>query len=127
MPYCPVCFSDTMSLSPHGVIHLTINGKSKQSRQFLYNITKETKEEIAQNLEAKIEEFMVWFSSFQTKEPIRNYQLFSADYRCENGCKTNKVNRFSIIGELISGNKVEEIIHRLAKKYSIDVKLDVTE
>ncbi len=121
--YCPTCFSDTLKLSSRGVVKLSFNGKSKDTSLFLYNLQKESSDEIKRSIQDKIEEFFKWYSSFQSKDPIKNIELYSSDYTCTNNCKIPLNTRITVTGLLISTKELQKMCQDLGQKYQVPVQL----
>ncbi|MCK5074326.1 MAG: hypothetical protein KAQ98_12930 [Bacteriovoracaceae bacterium] len=124
MLYCPKCFGNHLKLAPRGVVHISINNKHMQSSQFLFNTVKDDEKVIANNIREKFDEFMNWYSSFQNKDPIKDVQLSSSDFVCENGCKVSISSRYNIINILISQEIVMKILNEVAYSYNIRVEVD---
>jgi len=125
MLYCPVCFEETLFLKPRGVIVTVINGKQMDTGRFLFNELKDSPNERLRELERKIEEFFKWYSTFQNKEPISSFGLYSPDFLCKNACKIPINTRISIIGIVFLPEDVQEIIERLAGQYGLKTKLKI--
>jgi hypothetical protein len=123
--YCPACFGRTLSLKKHGVIHTVINGKKMDTGRFLFNDLKDTKEDRLRELKKKIEDFFKWYSSFQNKEPIQSFGLYSSDFVCSNDCKIPINSRISIIGLIFKAEDVKKVIEGLAEKYGMETNLDI--
>jgi hypothetical protein len=120
--YCPTCFNDTLKLNSRGVIKLAFNGKSKDTSLLLFNLQKETVDEVRQGIVLKIEELFKWFSTFQTKDPIKSIEIYSNDYNCSNNCKIPLNVRISITGILISQHELKKVAEDFSKKYQISVQ-----
>ncbi len=121
--YCPKCFSDSITMNPRGVVHISINGMHMDSGRFLYNCARETPEEIKENFLKKLEEFFKWYSTFQNKASITVIQTVSSDFYCESKCKLDIGSKFSILDILIPYDVVDELLKSLGKKYNLDIKI----
>ncbi len=84
--YCPKCFGHNLQACSTGVINLVINGKQMDAGRFLYYTNKQSQKEIEEQFVRKLEEFFKWYSSFENQEPIKNVQIISSDFMCDNGC-----------------------------------------
>lgn len=121
--YCPTCFNDTLKLNSRGVIKLAFDGKQKDTSLFLFNVQKETHEELLKNLKAKIEEYFKWYSSFQSKDPIKNIEVYTNDFTCVNHCKIPLTTKLTVVGLIFSAKEVHDIAKELGKTYQIQLKL----
>ena len=65
--YCPVCFNNSLSLSPKGVIDIVINGKQMDASRFLFNTGDQNKEELMAALAGKkLKSFSSGIQTFTT-------------------------------------------------------------
>ncbi len=119
--YCPTCFSNTLKLSSRGVIKLSMNGKSKDTSQLLFNLQKETVDEVKVGIIEKVEELFKWYSTFQSKDPIKSIEIFSNDYNCSNNCKIPLNVRISITGILITPQELKKVAEEFSKKYQVNL------
>lgn len=121
--YCPKCFNNNLSLCSHGVVHIIVNGKKMDAGRFLFNTGKEDAERIQKDFRAKLEEFFIWYSQFQNKEPITRIEVCSGDFKCANGCLINMHSRFSVINILISKKIIVQFLSELGDKYKLNIEL----
>lgn len=122
--HCPKCFNDSLRMASRGIVHITVNGMQKDNGRFLYNCEKQTTEEIGESFKAKLEEFFKWYSTFQNKDPIKVVQIVSSDFSCEEKCKLNITQKFSILDILIPYEQTEKIIKELGKIYNMEIQLN---
>ena len=120
--YCPSCFNNTLTLSKNGVVHIIINGKKMDTGRFLYSLERGREEALYKDLRLKVGEFFEWYSNFQNREPIKKVELVSYDMNCENGCRFNPGQNFSIIDVLIPKAKIATILKELGKKYALEIE-----
>jgi hypothetical protein len=123
MTYCPICLNNTLTLSSRGIVHISINGLHRDTGRFLFNTSKESPEEIASNFKKKLDEFFMWYSTFQNQDPIKLLSAVTSDFVCDNGCIIPMENKSSIIGILIPEDKVMKIVNKLCEKYCMKVAL----
>jgi hypothetical protein len=122
--YCPVCFQNTLKLRSNGVVKLSFNGKSRNTSLFTYNLAKDSGAELALKLREKITEFMVWYTDFKNKPPVKTVEVFSSDCQCSNSCKIDLVNtRISVIGVMYTFKEIEFIMQEEGAKHGIEVTL----
>jgi hypothetical protein len=122
--YCPVCFQNTLKLRSTGVVKLSFNGKSRSTSLFTYNLAKESGADLALKLREKITDFMVWYSEFKNKPPVKTVEVFSSDCQCSNSCKIDLVNtRISVIGVMYSFKEIQFIMQEEGAKHGIEVAL----
>jgi hypothetical protein len=121
--YCPVCFNNTLKLASSGVVKATFNKKSRSTTQFFYNISTERPEEIEDKFRNIVKDYFQWYSGFQNKEPITEFELFSSDFICDNGCKIPMTQKINISDVLIQKARVIEIIKEVGDKFQIGVDL----
>ncbi len=121
--YCPKCFNSSIHIADKGVSQVVINNLKMDRGQFLFNIPKESPQEIEQRILTKLEEFFKWYKNFQNREPIKYVQLSSADFICERGCKLPMNSQYSIVGSLINEIKLHKFLAEMGQKYSMDIRL----
>ena len=122
MLYCPKCFDTTIGLEPSGVVHFVINGKHQETSQLLFNLGQDQEKFITQ-FRAKIQEFMSWYSQFKNHEPVSTIQIFTNNYRCQNGCAFSANLQFSVVDILIPAPTVVDIIREEGLKQGIKTTL----
>lgn len=125
--YCPVCFSNTLQMSPSGVIHLMINNKEMDAGRFLYNTQKESSDKIKDKLFKKVEEFFKWYSSFQNKEPISKLFIYSSDFVCTKKCKMPIGTKFQVLDIMFDLEKIQPDLEELAYKYELELEIATNE
>lgn len=121
--YCPKCLSNSLYLKDHGVIQVIINKKQMDAGRFLYNLEEETKEELIESLEVKLEEFFKWYSNFNNKKPIETIELVSADIACDNRCPVGLNTMLSVIDILVPSKSMLELLNNMGKKYNIKIAI----
>ncbi len=125
--YCPVCFQNTMKIRSSGVIKLSFNGKSRNTSLYTYNLQKETQEQLDAKLREKIVDFFSFYSEFNNKTPIKNFELYSADFMCINSCKIDVMNtKVSVVGIVYPRPVVKAILTEEAKKFGIEIEVNFT-
>lgn len=121
--YCPVCFNSGLALNSRGLIKLSFNGKQKDTSRTLYNIQKESTDEIKKNIKDKIEEFFKWYSTLQNKDPMKEIEIYTIDFTCPSKCNIPLSSKISVIGTIISQKEVIAMATELGAKYNIPVAL----
>ncbi len=119
--YCPKCLSASLEINEHGIVHVIVNNKQRDTGRFLYNIVKQSKDQIKEEAKKTIDDFFGWYSKFDNKDPISSVELSSSDFKCVEGCPIDIRIRFSVVDVLLSSNEIMEIIEDLAKKYSLSI------
>ncbi len=103
---------------------LSFNGKSRNTSLFTYNLAKDSGADLALKLREKITEFMVWYTDFKNKPPVKTIEVFSSDCQCSNSCKIDLVNtRISVIGVMYSFKEIQFIMQEEGAKHGIEVTL----
>ncbi len=123
--YCPVCLNNTLSLKDHGVLKIEINTKHRDNNIFLYDLKKESELDLHVNLQNKVDDFLRWYSSFQNKEPIKSFTIFSQDFSCSGGCSLPVNLNLSVIGILFQEDDIYEILAEGCAKYGLELDNDV--
>ena len=122
--YCPVCFQNTMKIKSNGVVKLAFNAKSKNSSLFTYNLQKETQEQLLAKLREKVVDFFSFYSEFNNKSPIKNFEAYSADFICTNSCKMDMINtKVSVVGVIYTIPEVKNILTEEGKKFGIEIEV----
>lgn len=120
--YCPVCFQNTMKIRSTGVIKLSFNGKSRNTSLFTYNLQKETQEQLDAKLREKIVDFFSFYSEFNNKTPIKNFEAYSADFLCTNSCKLDMMStKVSVVGVIYPASVVKKLLEEEGKKFGIQI------
>lgn len=123
--YCPVCFQNTMKIRSQGVIKLAFNGKSRNTSLYTYNLQKETHEQLLLKLREKIVDFFSFYSEFQNKTPIKNFECYSGDFVCTNNCKIDMLNtKVSVVGSVYTSLEVKAMLAEEGKKFGIDIEVN---
>ncbi|MBD65778.1 MAG: hypothetical protein CME62_11260 [Halobacteriovoraceae bacterium] len=123
--YCPHCFNDTLKLTPSGVVKFTFNGKAKATSQMFYNLKEDTEEELLAKLDHVIKDYFEYYQGFQNKDPIRNVEATSIDFKCSNGCTLSVNNRVNIIGLIFSRNELVASLKKFAPQYGLQLELEI--
>lgn len=111
-----------MKIRSSGVIKLSFNGKSRNTSLFTYNLQKETQEQLDAKLREKIVDFFSFYSEFNNKTPIKNFEAYSADFMCTNGCKIDVMNtKVSVVGIVYPAPMVKKMLQEEGKKFGIDI------
>lgn len=121
--YCPICLNDTMTICKRGLIHLSVNGRSRDTGRFLFNIETQDHDEILEEFENKVEDFLKWYSNFQNIEPINKIEVYSNDFICESGCKIPIDKTFTILDVLFTHQEAYSAVEKIAQKYKMKVEL----
>ncbi len=122
--YCPVCFQNTMKIRSSGVIKLSFNGKSRNTSLYTYNLQKETTEQLNAKLREKIVDFFRFYSEFNNKTPIKNFEAYSADFMCTNSCKIDVMStKVSVVGIVYPIALVRAMLQEEGKKFGIEIEL----
>ncbi len=124
--YCPKCFSDTLSIHSRGVVRLLFNSKQMDTSQFLFNLKKDSPQDLLNKLRDKVVEFFDWYGQFQNKTPIKTVEIYSGDFVCKNGCALEIHTKLSLQGLIFNHEDVLNIIKEEAGKRGIplDEKLN---
>ena len=124
--YCPVCFQNTLKLRSSGVVKLSFNGKSRNNSLFTYNLQKETQDQLDGKLREIIVDFFGFYSQFVNKAPLKNFEIFTSDFLCLNGCKMDRTTmKVSLIGMLYPVAIVREILNQEAQKFGIIIEVNL--
>lgn len=114
-----------MKIRSSGVIKLSFNGKSRNTSLFTYNLQKETQEQLEAKLREKIVDFFSFYSEFQNKTPIKNFEAYSADFMCTNSCKIDMMStKVSVVGIVYPPAIVKSILQQEGKKFGIDIEIN---
>lgn len=122
--YCPKCFNDTLKISSSGVVKLTFNGKAKATSQFYYNLAEDDEHDIYDKLENVVKDYFSYYGNFQNKDPIKEVEAFSIDFKCSNGCVVDVNNRVNVIGLIFNKSELKKALTTLAPKYDIPLQLE---
>lgn len=113
-----------MKIRSSGVIKLSFNGKSRNTSLFTYNLQKESQEQLDAKLREKIVDFFSFYSEFNNKAPIKNFEAYSADFVCTNSCKIDMMStKVSVVGIVYSVPSVRAMLQEEGKKFNIPVEV----
>lgn len=113
-----------MKIRSNGVIKLSFNGKSRNTSLFTYNLQKETQEQLLAKLREKVVDFFGFYSEFNNKVPIKNFEVYSADFVCTNNCKIDVINtKVSVVGLVYRPEEVLTILNEEGKKFGIGIQV----
>lgn len=119
--YCPICFNDTLKIASSGVVKMTFNGKSKATSQFYFNLKEDNEEKTSEKLLATIEDYFEYYSQFQNKNPIKEIESYSIDFKCTNKCGINISNKMSVINLVFHLETLKLMLQRAADKYNVEL------
>ena len=113
-----------MKVKSNGVVKLAFNGKSKNSSLFTYNLQKETQEQLLAKLREKVVDFFSFYSEFNNKSPIKNFEAYSADFLCTNSCKMDMITtKVSVVGVIYTITEVKALLLEEGKKFKIEINV----
>lgn len=103
---------------------MSFNGKSRNTSLYTYNLQKETTEQLNAKLREKIVDFFSFYSEFNNKTPIKNFEAYSADFMCTNSCKIDVMStKVSVVGIVYPIALVRSILQEEGKKFGIEIEL----
>ena len=108
-----------MKIRSAGVIKLAFNGKSRNTSLFTYNLQKDTHDQLTEKLRDKVVDFFSFYAEFNNKTPIKNFEAFTSDYICLDGCKIDINTKLSIIGVVFTKAEVLEILKSEATRFGL--------
>jgi hypothetical protein len=109
-----------MKIRSSGVIKLSFNGKSRNTSLYTYNLQKESQEQLEAKLREKIVDFFSFYSEFNNKTPIKNFEAYSADFMCTNSCKIDMMStKVSVIGIVYPVPMLKAMLQEEGKKFGI--------
>lgn len=112
-----------MKIRSNGVVKLSFNGKSRATSLFTYNLQKETQEQLLAKLREKVVDFFSFYSEFNNKVPIKNFEAYSSDFMCTNNCKIDVINtKVSVVGVVYKADEVLKILEEEGKKFGIGIQ-----
>lgn len=106
------------------MIKLSFNSKSRNNSLFTYNLQKETQEQQLAKLREKIVDFFSFYSEFNNRTPIKNFEAYSSDFQCINGCKIDMNTKVSVVGLVFMPTKVKEMLVEEGKKFGIEIEVN---
>jgi hypothetical protein len=122
--YCPKCLNDTLKVRSSGVAKLLFNGKHRDTSLFTYNLTNQSNLTLLNKLEDRIIDFMSWYANFNNKNAITEFELFSSDFICDNGCAIDNNVKISLIGPIYTPKQVLKILKTQGEKFQIEISID---
>lgn len=103
---------------------MAFNGKSRSTSLFTYNLQKETQEQLLAKFREKVVDFFSFYSEFNHKDPIKNFEAYSSDFVCTAGCKIDVINtKVSVVSVVYSTKEVVDILTEEGKKFGIDIEV----
>ncbi len=121
--YCPVCLNQTLKLSQSGIVQLSLNHKQLPTSRFLYNLEKDSGEQIDQYLFQTLEDLFKWYGSFKNKNPITSLEIWTSSMVCKTGCLMPAGLKQNVIGLLYTESFIKNQCLELAKKYQLILAL----
>jgi hypothetical protein len=126
--YCPVCLNNTLKICSSGVIKLTFNGMARNTSLFTYNLKKDNPDKMKKYLRERFIDYLEWYSTFQNKEVIEKLEIYSADFKCDNGCAVGGgSSRMSVVGPIYEAQEVIDMFKEEAEKFKIPENVSVRE
>lgn len=121
--YCPKCFDNSLEIAQSGIVQVSINGMQRDTGKVMFNLDKESREEVAQHILSKVEDFFKWYASFQNQEPIQSIQAFTNNFSCQNRCVLPATTQIDVVGHLIGKAVLITKATELATKYGLVLQL----
>jgi hypothetical protein len=112
-----------MKIRSNGVVKLAFNGKSRNTSLFTYNLQKETHEQLVAKLREKIVDFFSFYSEFNNKSPIKNFEAYSSDFQCTMGCKIDMSTKVSVVGIIFSVAETKAVLEQEGNKFGLTVEV----
>ena len=123
MAYCPICFNHSLNLKPKGTLEALVNNKQMDTGRLLYNLDA-PREHLRKALESKVDEFIKWYSALKNADPIKHFDIISADFVCESGCKLPFNLKPTVVENgVISSKELKNIILDHCQKYGVEINL----
>lgn len=113
-----------MKIRSNGVIKLAFNGKSRNTSLFTYNLQKESHDQLLDKLREKIVDFFSFYSEFNNKDPIKNFEAYSSDFICQDGCKIDINSKLSVIGVIYMKEEVITLLKEEAHRFGLTIHLE---
>lgn len=111
-----------MKIRSQGVVKLAFNSKSRSTSIFTYNLQKETQEQLLAKLREKVVDFFSFYSEFNNKSPIKNFEAYSGDFVCTNNCKIDVMNtKVSVVNLIYTYDEVRAILNEEGKTFNIQI------
>ena len=123
--YCPRCFQNTMKIRSNGVIKLAFNGKARNTSLFTYNLQKESHDQLLEKMREKIVDFFSFYSDFANKDPIKNFEAYSSDFTCLDGCRIEINTKVNVIGVIFTKEEIFKILFEEAKKFGLTIETNL--
>lgn len=98
---------------------MTFDGKSKSTSQFFFNLKEDSEQKTSEKLNHVIEDYFEYYSNFQNKEPIKEVEAFSVDFKCSNKCGMSFANKISVINLVFHQKTLSLLLESAAKKYNL--------
>ncbi|MEK6624718.1 MAG: hypothetical protein AABY86_07110 [Bdellovibrionota bacterium] len=121
--YCPTCLNDTLSINSRGMIEIVVNGKKMDAGHFIYNLGKDSPDEVFSTFRKKLEDFFSWYGQFQNKLPIKSVEIVSGDFTCDKKCHLDLNYKASVVDLIIPRPVVDKALKELAEKYDLVLAL----
>ena len=72
----------------------------------------------------KIVDFLSFYSEFNNKAPIKNFEAYSADFQCTNECKIDMMHtKVSVVGIVYTATLIKKILKDEALKFGIEIEV----
>jgi hypothetical protein len=110
-------------MASSGVVKVTFNRKARNTSQFYYNMSTEKPEDIKKKFRDVVEDYFNWYSDFQNKDVITEFELYSSDFLCISGCKIPMNQKLTVVDILMKKDVITDIIKEVAEKYQIGVDI----
>jgi hypothetical protein len=121
--YCPVCFNHTLKIAHRGVVKVAINGKSKSTSQFIYNLSTDKPGEIDERFSNVLKEYFNWYKTLRNLEVIKTIDLTSCDFVCSDGCKLTFNHMLNVVDLVISKESYLKICEVISTSMEIPISL----
>ena len=110
-----------MKIRSNGVVKLAFNGKSRNTSLFTYNLQKEGHDQLLEKIREKIVDFFSFYAEFNNRDPIKNFEAYSSDFICQDGCRIDMNTKLSVIGVIYSKAEILKMLQEEAQRFNLVV------
>lgn len=108
-----------MKIRSNGVVKLAFNGKARNTSLFTYNLQKESHDQLLEKIREKIVDFFSFYADFNNKDPIKNFEAYSSDFICQDGCRIEMNSKLSVIGVIYSKPEIIKMLQEEAQRFGL--------
>jgi hypothetical protein len=104
-------------------VKVAINGKSKSTSQFFFNLSSDKPSEIDERFAKVLKEYFSWYKTLKNLDVIKTIDVTSCDFVCTDGCKLTLNHMLNVVGFVITKESYLKTCNDISTSLEIPMSL----